>query len=189
MRVFKNEEYFEDIFEKKVQSYGRQALLKQQCSSWVELRTFFASLLLVLSTCLTAVIKRESLSAGWAGVTIFLSLGLSEKIPQIVKNVALIREYGKTISNIQKIINHDEKEDDWFSNCPPPENWPARGSVHINKFSIGEFTEPSTPDETIEGESDRIIDIQPGEFIQIVDTQNILFAALCRVENAEKKTK
>ena len=189
VRVFKNEEYFENIFEKKLQFYGRQALLKQQCSSWVQLRSDLASLLVVLSTCLTGCIKRDSLSAGWAGVTVFLSWRMVERIPQLVKNIAAIREYARTIKTIEGIIKHDEKEDDWFSECPPPESWPAQGGVHINKLSIGEFTEPSTPDENAEENNDRTIDIKPGEFIQIVDARNILFPAFCRVENGDQKSR
>ena len=105
-----------------------------------------------------------------------------------MKNIANIREHAKTISSIKDVINHDEKEDDWFSECPPPENWPAQGSVHINKLAMSEVTEPSTPDESEAIVSDRIIDIAPGECVQIVDTSGILFPAFCQIDDGQNKS-
>ena len=162
-------------------------MLKQQCYSWLQLRSESAALLIILSVSLTAAIKRESLSAGWAAVTILLSFILTDKIPQFLMNIANIREHAKTISSIKEIIKHDEKEDDWFSVCPPPENWPAQGSVHINKVAMGQITEPSTPDESEDRVNDRIIDIAPGECVQIVDPHDLLFPAFCQIGNVQNK--
>merc|ERR1712123_396783 len=97
------------------------------CSRWLNLRSEMAAQIMVLSAALVAVIDRDSLSPGWAGLIVSLALGITETFNCLLVALTNLEDQATVVERINDLTEHTPQEDSWLSEHPPQAAWPERG--------------------------------------------------------------
>nr|UOU03337.1 ATP-binding cassette subfamily C1-6 [Brachionus rubens] len=129
---------------------------------WLAIRLEFIGTLVTFFACLFAVIDRENLTPGAAGLSISFSLNISQYLNWLVRMSA---DFESNITSVERIKEYCETphEEPWIvENNRPPAQWPAEGHVEFNNYSV-----------KYRDELDFVLreincDIKPGEKIGIV---------------------
>ena len=92
--------------------------------------------LVKISAALFAIISRDTLSAGFAALSIHQSLSISSKLNYLVRNLS---EFEASVTSIERIKEYCEikQEPEWFIEETRPQNsWPDKGKIKIENFSL-----------------------------------------------------
>ena len=93
-----------------------------------ELITIFAALF--------AIISRDTLSAGFAGLSISQSLGISHTLNWLVRTMS---EFEANITSVERIKEYCEikQEPEWsIKETKPSNTWPEEGKIKIEKYFL-----------------------------------------------------
>uniref|UniRef100_A0A914XPA2 ABC-type glutathione-S-conjugate transporter n=1 Tax=Plectus sambesii TaxID=2011161 RepID=A0A914XPA2_9BILA len=139
IRAFKAQDRFCNHMEKlndtTINTYYHTLLSNR----WIQVRTDFISNVLVLITALAAVYfgRYSTISAGILGLTVSYSLNITGYFGDLCRSW---REVETNIVSIERIKEYSNKptEADWESSVDkkPSANWPTRGSIKFNRYSL-----------------------------------------------------
>ena len=117
--------------------------------------------ILVLSASLVAVIHRDTLSPGWAGLIVSLALGITETFNCLLVALTNLEDQATVVERIKELTEHTPQEPEWTSDNPPESCWPEKGVVSFKHFSTGYSREETVLSdisfETCEGEKVAIV--------------------------------
>lgn len=97
--------------------------------------------ILVLSASLVAVIQRDSLTPGWAGLIVSLALGITETFNCLLVALTNLEDQATVVERIKDMTEHAPQEGCWVSQTPPVTSWPERGVVEFKNYSTGYSSE------------------------------------------------
>ena len=86
------------------------------CSRWLNLRSEMVAQILVLSASLVAVIHRDTLSPGWAGLIVSLALGITETFNCLLVALTNLEDQATVVETNYKPIT-DEDGESLFREC------------------------------------------------------------------------
>jgi len=131
------------------------------CSRWLSLRSEMVAQILVLSASFVAVIHRDTLSPGWAGLIVSLALGITETFTCLLVALTNLEDQATVVERIKELTEHTPQEPEWTSDNPPESSWPEKGVVSFKHFSTGYSREETVLTdisfETCEGEKVAIV--------------------------------
>ncbi|CAF0941211.1 unnamed protein product [Brachionus calyciflorus] len=129
---------------------------------WLAIRLEFIGTLVTFFACLFAVIARNNLTGGAAGLSISFSLNVAQFLNWLVRMSA---DFESNITSVERIKEYCETphEESWvLDNSRPPVEWPTEGRVTFNQYSVKYREELDFVLKDIN------CDIEPGEKIGIV---------------------
>ena len=105
-------------------------------SRWLALRLELLGNLITILAALFAIISRDTLTAGRAGLSISQSLGISMTLSWLVRTMS---EFEANITSVERIKEYCEikQEPEWSIKEPKPSNsWPEEGKIKIEKYFL-----------------------------------------------------
>uniref|UniRef100_A0A914X2S6 ABC-type glutathione-S-conjugate transporter n=1 Tax=Plectus sambesii TaxID=2011161 RepID=A0A914X2S6_9BILA len=139
IRAFKAQDRFCDRMERLTDTNVGIYYHNSVCNRWMQVRTDFVSNTLVLITALAAVYfgRYSTISAGILGLIVSYSLNITGYFGELCRNW---REVETNIVSIERIKEYSSKppEAAWESSIDkkPLANWPTRGSIKFNRYSL-----------------------------------------------------
>nr|QUF59450.1 ATP-binding cassette transporter Abcc1-6 [Brachionus angularis] len=103
---------------------------------WLAIRLEFIGTLVTLFACLFAVIGRNSLTGGAAGLSISYSLNVSQFLNWLVRMSA---DFESNVTSVERIKEYTETphEEPWeIESSKPPAVWPNEGKVEFKNYSV-----------------------------------------------------
>ena len=125
--------------------------------------------LITILAALFAILSRNTLSAGLAGLSISSSLGISFTLNWLVRTMS---EFEANITSIERIKEYSEikQEPEWsIEENKPDKAWPNEGNIKFEKYFLKYRKELDYVLNNLN------IEIKPGEKIGIVGNYTIFF--------------
>ena len=136
---------------------------------WLALRLEILGNLITILAALFAILSRNTLSAGLAGLSISSSLGISFTLNWLVRTMS---EFVANITSIERIKEYSEikQEPEWsIEDNKPDKSWPNEGNIKFEKYFLKYRKELDYVLNNLN------IEIKPGEKIGIVGNYTIFF--------------
>uniref|UniRef100_A0A914WYV8 ABC-type glutathione-S-conjugate transporter n=1 Tax=Plectus sambesii TaxID=2011161 RepID=A0A914WYV8_9BILA len=139
IRAFQAQDRFCDHMEKLTDTNVGLEYYQFVTFRWMQVRTDFVSNVLILITALAAVYfgRYSTTSAGILGLTVSYSLNITGYFDELCRNG---RDVETNIVSVERIKEYSSKptEAAWESSVDkkPPVNWPTRGSIRFNRYSL-----------------------------------------------------
>jgi len=137
IRAFQETDRFIHESEKLVTSNNQCLYLSLVSNRWLGIRLENLGNFVILAAGLMAVIERESLSPGLAGLSISYSLMVTETLNWLVRMICALET---NCVSLERIFEYEERKEEanWESerDSHVAENWPARGKVDINDLTV-----------------------------------------------------
>jgi ATP-binding cassette, subfamily C (CFTR/MRP), member 1 len=105
-------------------------------SRWLALRLELLGNLITILAALFAIISRDTLTAGKAGLSISQSLGISMTLSWLVRTMS---EFEANITSVERIKEYCEikQEPEWsIKETRPSSSWPEEGKIKIEKYFL-----------------------------------------------------
>ena len=141
IKAYSDEPRFVNDFEELVATNLKYSYYSIMCSRWLNLRSEMVAQILVLSASLVAVIQRDSLTPGWAGLIVSLALGITETFNCLLVALTNLEDQATVVERIKDLTEHAPQEGCWVSQTPPVPSWPERGVVEFKNYSTGYSSE------------------------------------------------
>ena len=141
IKAYSDEPRFVNDFEELVATNLKFSYYSIMCSRWLNLRSEMVAQILVLSASLVAVIQRDSLTPGWAGLIVSLALGITETFNCLLVALTNLEDQATVVERIKDMTEHAPQEGCWVSQTPPVPSWPERGVVELKNYSTGYSSE------------------------------------------------
>ena len=138
IRAYKVEERFITKLQNRVQTNINCSYLSLSCSRWLTVRLELIGSLIVAFSSIFAILTRDELSAGIAGLSISYALTITFSL-----NLMLIR-YSELEMNsvaLERIMEYIDNagEAEWetqFEDSQLPKGWPDRGSIKFQSYQM-----------------------------------------------------
>ena len=162
IRAFKSEKRFIEKMQDLIDENLIYFYPNYTTQRWLSIRLEILGHLITLFACLFAIIARDSITAGLAGLSITYSLSVSGSLTWFVRQTS---EFESNITSIERINEycHTPHEAEWsIEETKPVEEWPSSGQIQFKNYSLKYRPEL---DYVLR---DLNMDIKPGEKIGIV---------------------
>ncbi|KAM3606183.1 uncharacterized protein V6R79_012047 [Siganus canaliculatus] len=102
---------------------------------WLAIRLEFVGTLVVFFSALLAVIARDSLDGGLAGLSISYALNVTQTLNWLVR---MTSELETNIVAVERVSEYSELENEaeWITNTRPTESWPEEGRLQFENYKV-----------------------------------------------------
>nr|UOU03338.1 ATP-binding cassette subfamily C1-7 [Brachionus rubens] len=162
IRAYNAQNRFIKIMENNIDEHLVNYYCNTVSNRWLALRLEIIGNIITIIAALFAILNRDSLSAGLAGLSISISLTISGNLNWFVRTVS---EFEANITSVERIIEYFEikHEPEWTNEKTRPEQgWPKNGNIILKNYSV------KYREELDWVLHDLSINVKPGEKIGIV---------------------
>lgn len=136
IRAYRAQDRFTKMMEHHVDENLKFYYPNNIANRWLALRLELLGNLITVFASLFAVLSRNSISAGLAGLSISYSLNISQTLNWLVR---MSSDFEANIVSVERIKEYCETphEADWtVANKRPSQTWPSEGRIRFENFSV-----------------------------------------------------
>ena len=140
-------EAFEEQFFNTTSSYRDKAFFKyysaalskclattqhrEDICGWLKVRTGLLGVLMVSASGVLCLNRRDTLSGGWCGLILYITLRLADSVYKLVLTCAEFRYTLSSGTEFRDVLTNQMQEGELFSSQPEHQDWPSTGSLEI----------------------------------------------------------
>ncbi len=138
IRAFGAQDRFIMESENLVQSNSKFKYLTIICKRWLGLRSECMGNLVVLIAACLAISQRDTVSAGWIGLTISYALSITETFNWLLINSSLVEEHTVSIERIRETEKYTPTEGPWRipESDPKDPKWLKDGALELTELTM-----------------------------------------------------
>ncbi|KAJ3186165.1 Multidrug resistance-associated protein 1 [Gaertneriomyces sp. JEL0708] len=135
VRVFQRQTLFESKF-RGLLDMNQSGFLTMLCSNkWMQVRSESLGAFVVLGAALTAVLRRDQMNAGQAGLSVSYAMQITATL------MSLLRLYGEVQNKsvaVERVVEytHLASEKESTSSSRPPASWPSTGAIELKDVQM-----------------------------------------------------
>ena len=136
IRAYEQTENFIKLMEAFIDESFKCGYAISVSNRWLALRLELLGNLITILAALFAIIARDTLSAGKAGLSISQSLGISATLSSLVRTMG---DFEANITSVERIKEYCEiqQEPEWsIEETKPAITWPDEGKIRIENYSL-----------------------------------------------------
>ncbi|CAB3223730.1 unnamed protein product [Arctia plantaginis] len=181
IRAFGVKERFVKESQERVDNYQAISYLRSVADRWLGVRLQVVGSLIIFFAALFAVIGRDTISPGLAGLSVSYTLEITQILFYLVLGISIIETDIVAVERMKEYAE-TEQEADWVVPNGPRSSWPETGSVQFEGLTMAyrRGAEPALRDVTC--------NVEPGDKIGIVGRtgagKSTLTLALFRIVEA-----
>nr|QUF59447.1 ATP-binding cassette transporter Abcc1-1 [Brachionus angularis] len=136
IKAYNSNKRFIELIEKKIDNNNMFMYPSSISDRWLEISLENLGNLITLSATIFAIIARNSISPGLAGLSISFSLNVSLMLRYMVRMTAMLESNLTSIERMKE-YSHTPQEADWINNnMRPSKDWPNKGTIKFVNYSI-----------------------------------------------------
>jgi ABC-type multidrug transport system fused ATPase/permease subunit len=137
IRSFQAQERFIQTMENKIDENLVYYFPSNISNRWLAIRLELIGCLITSSAALFAVLSRDSISPGLAGLSITYSLNCAPTLNHLVKMFADFETNIISVERIDEYLNNKQHEKPWhIAKTKPSNEWPQNGNILIENYSV-----------------------------------------------------
>ncbi|XP_075974899.1 multidrug resistance-associated protein 1-like isoform X2 [Anticarsia gemmatalis] len=135
IRAFGVQERFASDFQEKVDHFQKCFYLSAVADRWLSIRLNVIGSFVLFFAALFAVIGRENLSPGLAGLSISYTLEITKTLTWLVQTATVIENKIVSVERMKEYAE-TEQEAEWTVGAGPRASWPETGAVQLEGLTL-----------------------------------------------------
>ncbi|RKP05349.1 P-loop containing nucleoside triphosphate hydrolase protein [Thamnocephalis sphaerospora] len=162
IRAFGMEHWFSVENVTRVDTLNRPVYLLTMTQQWLICRLQWVSSISVLVCCILAILFRDTVGAGAAGLALSYALTLTLSMTYIVSAYGRVEVTMNGMERISEYLQVEQEPAAIVEENRPAKNWPLHGAIQVDNLTV-RYSDDQTP--VLHGLT---LDVKPGERIGIV---------------------